>query len=905
MAGEPGSEEVFAGRLTAWRQEAGWERAVAPLLETLAATEEPVDAAVLAAWSGVTDAALVKRLCEGPLRPFLTVVPDEHRRWRLEEPGLREYVLRVIGDSAHSRIAGHFLDAFGGLTGGLATLAGEPAIGAVHGGYAQRHLARHLASAGRHADLHSLLTRGHTRADGEVVNVWFAAHEAMGTPELFLDDLSLARHHAERLTDAALAAGQPAPAFAAEVRYALMAARVRDRERGEEFGRLHTLAGVAAHLSQDSRPAILRQVLAAAIDIDDEWSRDRLLSETVKVLPGELWREALAVAHTMTSDFRRAQALGAVVSRMSAGQRDDALAELLAAARGLTDDSNRARLLAEIAEGLPAEAMTEVLAAVRAVDHEMSRVRALEGVAPHLPPRLWGRALDIARTVDDLHRWLLLAELAEHLPPQWWDDALVIARETADEHDRVRALNALAVRLPQPRRQEVLREALTVTRTIPDAVYGAQAIGEVIRAGLDGQEGVDAARTALADLREAPEGRDPVIVLGEVVDSPSERDWPHLAGDVLAAIRTVREEADRAQLLRKTAERLPREWCDEALSIARALGDEEERDRTLAVLFPHALLGREVSEAVDAVRDLSSVHFRAGVLRELAQRAEGERRAEFAREALAAARAIPDPWRVRALADVTSVLSARECLDLVREVLATVHAEPEESRAVTLAGLPLSLRAEVVGEVLSAARGITGARHRAWLMAVLSSRLPPESRDEALEEAVAAIRSLSGTGGSKAEVLGEILADLPEDPRPELVRELPAGDFMLVHQAHKVVAFLSPGQVPDVLAAISDLDDWDEKEALHDLASSLPVRLLDEALTVWPQGDAGNLVELLSRARDAHGEDGFPAMVTAVRRHLPHTDRAGCESIVREIRDTDENLLEIAAAVNDVHQWWP
>jgi hypothetical protein len=94
------------------------------------------------------------------------------------------------------------------------------------------------------ADAHehgSLAAQRPGRRGDPPVNVRFAEHDARGSIGAYLDELGRARRAAQRRTDAALAAGDPATTLGLEFRYALMAASVVDLDRhlpGELLARL-------------------------------------------------------------------------------------------------------------------------------------------------------------------------------------------------------------------------------------------------------------------------------------------------------------------------------------------------------------------------------------------------------------------------------------------------------------------------------------------------------------------------------------------------------------------------------------------------------------------------------------------------------------------------------------------
>jgi hypothetical protein len=126
--------------------------------------------------AGVGEAA-VRQGCHSTLRPFLTATPTEpvSRKFAIYHASLQELLtgvpprpevsdqewlwsetLRAATVHAHSRIADHYLTAFGGLGSGLSRLAADPGLVRADDGYPLRHLARHLVGAGRTSDLRRL-----------------------------------------------------------------------------------------------------------------------------------------------------------------------------------------------------------------------------------------------------------------------------------------------------------------------------------------------------------------------------------------------------------------------------------------------------------------------------------------------------------------------------------------------------------------------------------------------------------------------------------------------------------------------------------------------------------------------------------------------------------------------------
>ena len=639
----------YIDTLTRWSRYPDWTDELLPVLATLAVAGEPLRVTELARLSGAGEAA-VRRWCHATLRPFLTATAAEpaSRKFAIYHASLQEFLtgvaprpaacdqewlwsetLRSATVHAHSRIADHYLTAFGGLGSGLSRLAAEPGLVRADDGYPLRHLARHLVDAGRAADLRRLLDMGVQTSDGHAVNVWFAAHDHADAIDDYLADVALVEHDIKRRTDTALAAGRPAPTLADELRYGLVTSSITSRTNNiplellvgllsagmwtaartvaharrlpQPHARALVLAALTPHLPADQRPAVLDHALAAAAESTFEHIRAQVLTQLAPYLSGDSLPRALTIASAIASSGARAQALAAVAQRLPADQREAVLAQALNAASAITNEQDRARAVAALkhhrwetsARMTPrppaddaAGSIVGAFASAMRIGPERERADALLALAPHLTPDQLAGARNAADAIDDNEtRALLLTAIAARLPaterPTVLADALVAALAIS----RARTSAATLAFAPD---------------AVPDSL--ADGIDEHTRAGaLAGRPPVDHLTQALVAAT-AGNHQEPVV-----------RQRP-TAGRTLAEVVAIPREHARARALAAIAPSLPEYQIDEALTAAAALVDDA-RDRALAGVIPCLRTGEQLARALAAIPGRDRDLLRAVVIR--------------------------------------------------------------------------------------------------------------------------------------------------------------------------------------------------------------------------------------------------------------------------------------------------
>ena len=698
---------------------AKWNSTYAPLLCTLAAAREPMPAALLAEWAGVDiqecELLLAERwrpylreqdrsgdfdyaLYHASLRDFLT--------GRMDRAGIQpeqEWIARdlVKGTTkAHQRIVEYYRRQCNGDWPKL-----------VDDDYARRHLAAHLAGAGRHEELFALVAQSNAWAE--------ARYQKEESYAEYLIDLDLAWRWAE---------GAQAWNVGRQIRCALIESS------------LHSLAG---NLS----PRLLFQVVEAGLwsaaralahipQMPDESRRAEALTKINPLLPDALKAEALQAARAITDEHVRASALSNLAPHLPDPLKAEVLSEALQAARAITGEDARASALSGLAQHLPdplkAEVLSEALQATRAITAEGARASALSNLAPHLPDPLTAEALQAARAItNEIWRARALSGLAPHLPDPLKAEALQAARAITDEYWRACALSGLAPHLPDPLKAEVLSEALQAARAITDEGWRARALSD-LAPHLPDPLKAEALSEALQAARAiTDEGARAKALSGLAPHLPDPLKAEVLSEALQATRAITRNNAQaRADALSDLAPHLPDPLKAEALQAARTITDEYARALALSGLAPH-LSDPLKAEALQAARAMTNDNARALALRSLAPHLPDPLKAEVLSEALQAARAITDEdmqaFALRALAQHLS--------------------DP--------------LKAEVLSEALQAARAITDEYARAEALSDLAPHLPDPLKAEVLLEAFLTVR--------KVEVRG---LHEPEPERAELYKNI-------------------------------------------------------------------------------------------------------------------------------------
>ena len=300
--------------------------------------------------------------------------------------------------------------------------------------------------------------------------------------------------------------------------------------------RAAALVRVASHLSPSDQVPLIEAALSRMREIAEKASEDKPVADTLislaPVVPDALVMRALELARRCRDPSARAATLAAFAARLPDPEQKAVWEEIIATAREIKNDSERARLFMDLISKVPAshefdgllDAAFEVIfeAAAAANDsflpwdkvarslaergfereslsivrwrlYGRERAAMLIELAPRLPRSFMPRLLAIARGIQSLvfdpketrtenerARAFALAGLAPMLSGVLLERALVIARGFADSAARAEALGALGAQLSGEQQTDVLLEATTAARAIQVGPGGS-----MMRGGLE------------------------------------------------------------------------------------------------------------------------------------------------------------------------------------------------------------------------------------------------------------------------------------------------------------------------------------------------------------------------------------------------------------------------------------
>lgn len=720
-----------------------------------------------------------------------------------------------------SRLADELLARWGGLDAGLPDLLVRCGVdaGTVSpvDAFGLANVVRLLASAGRDTDVHFLLHLEWTMSRSRSANLWYVAHERLGTTSAYLADIRLAWQHASDTTDAATRAKQR-PSLGLEFRYLLISS---------------SIASMGANIPAPMLLALVDRGLWTAAQaftygrlLPDSRERAKLLSSLAIRAPENLQADIVRAVREITVPGTRARALAALAAAQHTDDQRRAFADEAVTVAAEADIESRVEVLTTLLPLLPLETLKTTFAGLAPPWRAAALARLAAQLTDETRDDVVDDALACFAEVDDLHRAWWLRDLAQYVPPRSWESALSLARGIENPQQRIEALTAIAAHLPeQSSRHEVAWEAMSVLRTaVNDDARNFFFAADEVRA-----------LARIIPLLPAAEGR---RTLTRALESARGIEWPDGRIEALTALAPLIHGAERLDLTRDAITVITTN-SDDLLMYTQLIG--------LARYLPVELH----REALNAALGCPDEGFRTLVLPRLAEYLSDE----LCREALWAAIDTRVPsYRARVLSDFAPVLSADLLIDAL-DAARTIADHDALARALTACAsfLPKTGRIAVISEALAATGRATWPYWRMRAFAGLAEHFSSEHARDALTVAIGMPED-----HDRVDAVTMVAPHLPADLVAEALAAVAAIDDPYARR--RALPGLAPHLPPEAMSIAFDLavrtdDDEDRRSALEALLPHLPPDLLDQAVEVLGGLKPDAATELLTKIRGRAAAD--------------------------------------------------
>ena len=543
------------------------------------------------------------------------------------------------------------------------------------------------------------------------------------------------------------------------------------RDMDDLGSRADALTDIASVLTGPLQTDVLKEALDVCEQIVDEWYRAFVLSNIVPLLPDLLQenvlRKVLDIIRKIDKNseeiknYSCASTLINIVQYLSDPQQAIAIAE------NIKNKKNRVIALCGIASYLSSPVrngiMIEAIETAREIKDNHDRSDAISRVIPLLADnqKALGMLSEISNECDRSNALSNIASKMED--PQ---EALDIARELGYEKARIRAFSEIAPLLTNTKRDEVLREALVLTRNIHDGGRCANALSTI-------------AVHFPKDIKDSYLKRALAIARGETNDCSREYAISNIApilSDPQESFRLIKEikcEYYRAYSLRYTADvhlsdHYTERCCQEALAIAKEVQDEYRRMHALCGILPlisGPLKDNLLKEAIEECQEISDDKKRAKTLSIIAPLFPDSLKERFLREALEVSRRIPDEWaRSGIISAIVSLLSdSTEALAISREI------NREDCLADALSSI--APRLANPQDALTLALDIQIPEYRYFALSNIAPLLPEHFRYDLLEDAIKMAHEIEDPW-ARATAISYIAPLLSQHPGEEMILEI-------------------------------------------------------------------------------------------------------------------------------------
>ena len=527
-----------------------------------------------------------------------------------------------------------------------------------------------------------------------------------------------------------------------------------------QWQREETIVGLAPHLPE----SLLVEAFEEALKIEKNASRAEALLALLPRLSGAFketaLRETLQATQQTDNDFARARLLVRL-----APHAQSKLQKVLQVAYAIKDGFSRAEALRELARHVPGEAagkiLQDALQAARSVDDEFHRVEALAELAPQFPDNLKERvlqeALDIVPAIDvDPFMADILVGMAPHLTVTASRKALEVARTIEEESYQVQALVGLASYSPTSARRHILKEAAQIIQTASrrQRLRALTYLGPYLKDSLiqkvlrttqmlrENSRSVvlrNDFNQTLRVMREEDLHRLATEAFIRLTPYLSPNAKEEIVGELLQGIPSIKGVGFRVSALVALVPLLPVSLHRNALHMIQEIENEQGRARALASLAPHLaepLLREALQDAITIGDKLS----RSEASLDLASHLTGERKQRVVNRLSQDVGLIRDAFpdsKAPTLAESRpkkKSLPARVLQQALQEVLRIQDSLTRRRElAALLPHLPQDVRQEVLRQELRRVSMVKGSRRKVQAIGQLASCLSESLLDAALK----------------------------------------------------------------------------------------------------------------------------------------------------------------------------
>lgn len=880
---------------------ATWPTVDLPLLVTITAAQEPLPLELLCELSDCQDPDRAAELVGDPWRPFLHIQEAPDERYAVFHDSLREFTgggVEVDGltsaerafvgrlahaqQVAHQRIADRYLTAWGNLSAGLPALTEDSVT--MDNGYGMRQLVHHLVRASSDEVLHGMLALERPR--GEVVgqafsstgsNAWYEVHRTRHALAGYALDVERAWARAEEVATGIDA--QPGARIDLELRYALFAVSVNSVAGNVPTDLLLQM--------MDRGIIIPTQAVELAQEITDARSKAEALTALVPRLTGDMrgtaQREALASVALIPDGYWRAGELVRLASVADANLSEDMLRIAEGMRAGYERDS-ALRSLAEIGrlrstKPMAAEELSKFRTTDPAAFAEQYRQRTRHGVTTLLA----GAAAELGGVSEGV-------------------DYVEASRFVRSSRWRAELLTASARTAPDHTRADILAAALSISSTVGDGHSSDAALG-TIATQLAARGDVDAALACVSDLHE-PEGQaSALFAIAAHTSAPRQTEIARRAVDAAmgvadAAVRggIVRKNGAQAALAGAAAQErilasLTADWRAAALGamagatnrpvelLTQALDVAASVDTVNGAWVVADLIPRLPAALIGAARNLAA-EIEPAEQRDAALAALASRYGEFG-EAASATRlmsTISDPhWLMEAQIGAATGLAAAGQLAQAAEVAARIWSPPHRAEAMAKSGQ--------VAQAFAIADTATDPMARVAVLLRIGAAGPRGAGRDALAEARSAVADVNNPA-----VLPLVVADVS--------CALAAGG----------------GEPESAISLVARLPDVDRATALLPLAPHAGAAVTEMIKLARSLGDRTQRGNVLAKLTGPLVVTQPPKVKDHVREVLHLLAMGTREQLLQSTPDLmpglvelagSQGLIDLATAIKSACRWWP